>query len=120
MRIAIGRGELDADKNENGVAAIAIILFRLLGAIVAGLLAREVDDLGVRSEQLDFGDVRTFFGESETSGVRSKHLRHFLVIALAEEVGVADGLAGQGKVKGKRGRSEKQARHENCGDPTAG
>jgi hypothetical protein len=50
LRIAIGRGEFDADENEKGVAAVAIILLCLLGVIVAGLLARDVDDLRVRCE----------------------------------------------------------------------
>src|SRR5258708_16547321 len=90
FRVAISRGEFDANENEKGVAAVAIILLRLLSAIVAGLLARDIDDLCVRCEQLDFRDVRAYFREGETLGVGIEHRSHFFVITLAKEISFAD------------------------------
>src|SRR5260370_38042925 len=89
FKIAISRGEFDADENEKGVAALAIILLRLLSAIVAGLLARDIDDLCGRREALDFGDLRADFRESETVGGGIERLSHLVGITLSDEVGFA-------------------------------
>jgi hypothetical protein len=37
-------------------------------------------------------------------------------VALAEEIGFADGLVGQGSVEGEGGRGQKRSSDEDCGD----
>src|SRR5205807_1821232 len=49
----VGRCEFNADPNANEVAAILVILPGLLCAIARGILMGELDNLCVRSKQLD-------------------------------------------------------------------
>jgi len=115
----VGGGEVDTDAHLDRVAARFVVFLRLLRAVAESVLSRVPHDLSEGREEFDFGDIRPGFRQRQVASILREKRRGFVVIALAEEVGVADGLAGQRKVKGKRGRSEKQARHENCGDPTA-
>jgi hypothetical protein len=97
----IGLREENFDVDDNGFILGAMLLRGLLGAVVhplAGLLNEKGE--GARN---DGRDVRAGFGPGQKNGVAIQEPGHGLVVALAEEIGFADGLVGQGSVEAKVG-----------------
>jgi hypothetical protein len=68
--------------------------------VLAGLL----DNKSERSEDSDGGDVRTGFWRLQELCIFVEESGHGLVASLAQEIGFADGLVGQGSVEGEDGR----------------
>ncbi len=73
----------------------------LLGTVTGGMLAGLLDEQCKRGEHSDGRDVRTSFRRLQELCVFIEEGGHGFVTALAEEVGFADGLVGEG-----RGESE--------------
>ena len=72
----------------------------LLGAVTGGVLAGLLDEYSERSEESDRDNVRTGFRRLQKPCVFVEESGHGFVTALAEEIGSADGLIGQGSVEG--------------------
>jgi len=98
---AIGIGELDLHDDSYEFGLIAMIESRLLGAVTRGVLARLLDEKSEGSEESDGGNVRAGFRRREEFCVFVEESGHGVVMALAEEVGFADGLVGEGRVEGE-------------------
>jgi hypothetical protein len=107
--------EENLDVDDNGFILGAMLLRGLLGTVVhplAGLL----NEKGEAGKECDRRDVRAGFGPGQKNGVAIQEPGHGLVVALAEEIGFADGLVGQGSVEGEGGRGQKRSSDEDCGD----
>jgi hypothetical protein len=61
---------------------------------------------GERCEESDGSDVGAGLGWGEIRGVLVEEAGQGFIVALAEEVGFADGLIGQGAVESKGGRGQ--------------
>ena len=107
---AVRIGELDLHNDSYKFGLIAMIECRLLGAVTRSVLAGLLDEKSERSEEGDGGDVRTGFRRRKESGVFVEESGHGAVMALAEEVGFADGLVGEGRVEGDGWLAEQQSR----------
>ena len=113
--LAVGVGELDVDKYLNDFCAMfAVIDGSLLGAVVADESVREVDGLDEGGVERDRRDVRAGFGRLEEFCVFGEQAPEGAVVALAEEVGFADGLLGERGVEGEGGRCEEQGGGKDC------
>ena len=111
--VAVGGSELDADAKENGVGVRVVVRGSLLRAVTAGVCARMFNDLSVGSEELDFRNARTFLRGGKRMNIRLQGRGGFVVVALAEEIGFADGLVGKRKLEreclgGQEKRQEKR------------
>jgi hypothetical protein len=84
----------------------------LLGAVAGGVLAGLLDEKSERGEKSDGGDVRARFGRRKETCVFVEEIGHGFVVALAEEVGFADGLVREWAIEGEGGWREKQGCHE--------
>jgi hypothetical protein len=87
---------------------IAMIERGLLGAVTGRVLAGLLDEKSERSEESDGGNVRTSFRRREEFCVFIEKSGHSFVTPLAEEIGFANGLVGQGSVEGEGGRRQQQ------------
>lgn len=84
----------------------------LLGAVAGGVLAGLLDEKSERGEKRDGGDVRASLGKRKETCIFVEEIGHGFVVALAEEVGFADGLIGEWAVEGEGGWSEEQGCRE--------
>ena len=98
--IAIGGCEFDADLEKESVSATAIVGSSLLGAVAGGVLAGVGNDLRVRSEQVDFGDVGALVRKRKRAGIELEKVGGFLIVTLTEEIGFADGDVGKWDFEG--------------------
>jgi len=103
---SVGVSEFDGDSDAEAVSDLAVVTGGVLGAVAEGALAGKLDGLSVRSKQFDGGNPGTGFGNGEMAAVFVEKLGGFFVTTLAEKVGFADGVIGQGAVesKGRRGQ----------------
>ena len=92
--------ELDLNDDSHKFGLIAMIESGLLGAVTGGVLAGLLDEYSERSEESDRDNVRTGFRRLQKPCVFVEERGHGFVTALAEEIGFADGLIGQGSVEG--------------------
>ena len=97
--IRIGKLDLNYDPYE--FALVAMVERRLLSTVTGSVLAGLLDEKGEGSEESDRGDVGTRFRWQKEFRVFVEERGHRLVMALAEEIGFADGLVGQGCVEGE-------------------
>jgi hypothetical protein len=95
---------LNEDSHEFGL--IAVIESGLLGAVTGGVLAGLLDEKSKRSEHGDGGDVGPGFGRRQEFCVFVEESGHGFVTTLAEEIGFANGLIGQGSVEGDDRQAE--------------
>lgn len=107
LQSAIGGSEIDANANENRIGSGVIVLGRLLGTVAHAVDARPLDELRIRRVKLDLGDIRPGFGGRQGLEIRSKKVGRAFVVALAKEVGVADGFVGEGRLKREDGQCQK-------------
>ena len=112
---AIGLGKLNLDDDADDFFLIAVILLGLLGAVVHDALAGELGDESERSEESDRRDIGTGFGHREQLCVFRKQVGEVLSVALAEEIGFADGFFGEGSGHGKGRRRQQQDSYEKAG-----
>ena len=103
---------MDFNGNLDRLILTAVIEPGLLGAVVADVLAGELSELGERSEKGNGGDVGAGFGHGEKLNVTGQE---GCIVALAEEIGFADGLVGEGSIKGRGGQSPTKS-HEEAGE----
>jgi hypothetical protein len=96
-------GKLDLNDDSHEFGLIAMIECGLLGAVTGGVLAGLLDEKGEGSEESDGGDVGTRFQWRKEFRVFVEESGHRFVMALAEEIGFADGLIGEGRVEGEGG-----------------
>src|SRR5258708_522352 len=73
----------------------------------------ELSKNGERREESYGRDVRAGLGRREIPGVFVEETSKGFIAALAEEVGFANGLVGQGSVEGEGGRRQQQGCGEN-------
>jgi len=104
--------ELDLNDDSHKFGLIAMIESGLLGAVTGGVLAGLLDEYSERSEESDRDNVRTGFRRLQKPCVFVEESGHGFVTALAEEIGFADGLIGQGSVEGEGGGRKQQERQE--------
>jgi len=100
------------DDNSYGFLLVAVIECGLLGAVAGAVLAGELGNEGERRKEGDGSDVRAGLGRRENPGVLVEETSEGFIAPLAEEVGFANGLVGQGSVKGEGRRREQQ----DCGE----
>ena len=98
--VGIGRCEFDSDLEKESVSATVIVGSSLLGAVTGGVLAGVGNDLRVRSEQVDFGDVRALVRKRKGAGVELEKVGGLLIVTLTEEIGFADGDVGKWDFEG--------------------
>jgi hypothetical protein len=91
--------------DSDGFLLAAVVERGLLRAVAEGVLTGELGKNGERREESDGRDVWAGLGRREIPGVFVEETRKGFVAALAEEIGFADGLVGQRRVKGERGWS---------------
>src|SRR6266550_3349882 len=91
----------------------------LLGAVTGRVLAGLLDEKSERSEESDGSNVRTSFRRREEFCVFIEKSGHSFVTPLAEEIGFANGLVGQGSAEGQGGRRQQQGYGEERGDGTS-
>jgi len=112
LECAVGWGEIDPDADEDAILLAAVVLGGLLRAVADGLTAGGFNELNVGGIDLDLRDEGAFvwFGQQAEIGVKEGN--GGLIVALAEEVGFADGFVGKGSVEGERGRGQEQSDRE--------
>jgi len=114
LESAVGGSEIDADANANGVGGGAIVLRSLLSAVADAVQARALHELRVGSVELDLRDVRAGLGRREGPEIAEKKVGSRLIMALAEEVGIADGFVGEGRLQGEGRWDEEQSCSKDC------
>jgi hypothetical protein len=80
---------------------VTIVLVGLLRTVANGTPARGFDCLDVGSVNLDFRDEGTGVRLGQKSQIEAEEGESRLIVALAEEIGFADGLVGERNVKGR-------------------
>jgi len=110
--IAISGGEINGDGDAKGVAKSAILLRGILSAVAESALAGKIHDFGVGSEKLDGGDPRPGFRRGKVLTIFLEELLSDFIVALAEEIGFANGFVGKGHVHGERRRRKKDCGRE--------
>jgi len=100
VMVGIGGCEFYSDLEKESVSATVIVGSSLLGAVAGGVLAGVGNDLRVRSEQVDFGDVRALVRKRKRAGVELEKVGGFLIVTLTEEIGFADGDVGKWDFEG--------------------
>src|ERR1700674_3535851 len=98
---AIRAGEKDFDGDFDGFRMRTVIQRGLLRAVVSAERVRVVNELGERREKCDRTDVGTGFWRRNVLGIFVKEAREGSVVALAEEIGFADGFVGERGLKGE-------------------
>ncbi len=116
---AIRIRQLDLNKDEHEFFLTAVIVQSLLGTVVADVTVGILDKLDERRQESDRGDIRTGLGRWGVLNVFTQDRRKSSVVALAEEVGFADGLIGEGSVDGKSGQGNTKG-HEEAGGKSKG
>src|SRR5467141_4802573 len=104
----IGIRQKDLDDDFYGFLLAAVIECGLLGAVAGALFTGELGNEGERRKQSDGRDVGAGLGRRENPGVLVEETSKGFIAPLAEEVGFANGLVGQGSVKGEGRRREQQ------------
>ena len=95
---AVSRGQLDLNDNSHNLHPTAVIEAGLLSAVVADAALGELRELREWSEKSNRRDVGPGPGSRERLDVFAQER---CIVALAEEIGFADGLVGQRRVKGE-------------------
>src|SRR6266852_6243727 len=118
---AVGVGKKDFDGDFDGFLMAAVIQCGLLRAVVSDERVRIVNELSERGEQCDRANIRTGFWRREVLGIFVKEARECAIVALAEEIGFADGFVRQRGVEGegrrnqkKSGEDERESRSPEC------
>src|SRR6266852_1926820 len=109
-------GKLDLNNDPYEFALVAMIERSLLSTVTGSVLAGLLDEKGEGSEESDRGDVGTRFRRRKEFRVFVEESGHRFVMALAEEIGFADGLVGERRVEGERGRRQECSSDKNCSD----
>lgn len=104
----VGVGEANGDLDLDRFPQMAVIKLSLLRTVVGGLLAGEKNSLSERSEAGDEGDVRSGTRNGQLLRVFFEGFGKGFVVALAEEVGFADGLFGERSVEGGERLNEEE------------
>jgi len=98
----------------HGFFLAAVVELGLLGAIADGVLAGELGEESEGSKEGDRGDVGASFGGGKALRVLVKETREGFIVALAEEIGLANSGVGKRRIEGERGRREKRRCQECC------
>jgi len=114
---AIRIREMDLHTDSYEFALVAMIKSSLLSAVTGGVLAGLLDHKSERSEEGDGIDVRAGLRRRKEFCIFVEESSHGLVAALAEEIGFADSLVGEGRVEGERVGHEKQCSEEREAGP---
>ncbi len=109
---AVGVSEFNSDSDAEAVSDLAVVTGGVLGAVAEGALAGKLDGFSVGSKQFHGRNPGTGFGNGEVAAVFIEKLGGLFIAALAEEVGFADGLIGQGAVESKGGRGQQEGGRE--------
>jgi len=115
---AIRSGQVDFDSDLDGlIAAAAVVEEGLLRTVVADVAVGEQRELRERSEKNDGRNVRPGLRRGKMPGVLVEETCDGSIMALAEEVGFADGFVGEGSVE-SRGEQRFTKNQEQTGDET--
>ena len=105
---AIGWSKLNLHQDSDNLRLAAMIELGLLGAVVHRALAGQLGEESKRRQESDRRNVWARVGRREESHVFAEKLSEVLVIALAEEIGLANGFGREGSVKSEGGRHEQE------------
>src|SRR5258708_7964051 len=106
---AVGVGKKDFDGDFDGFLMAAVIQCGLLLAVVSDERVRIVNELSKRGEKCDRADIRTGFWRWQALGIFVEETHERTVMALAEEIGFADGFVRQRGVEGEGRRNQKKS-----------
>ena len=109
-KCAIRRGKLDFDEDFDQLFLPEMIEAGLLSAVAADAVLGELSELREWGEKSNGRNVGAGLGRREKLDVFAQV---GCIMALAEEIGFADGLVGQGTVESESGRNKQQCRSEN-------
>src|SRR5713226_1699965 len=98
---AIGIRQIDLNGDLDGLIVAAVIEKGLLGAVVTDVVAGELSELREGSEKGNGRDMRAGLGRREKLDVFAQER---CIVALAQEIGFADGFVGERSVEGECGR----------------
>jgi len=101
---AIRIRQLDFNEDEHEFFLTAMIVQRLLRAVVADVPVGVFHKLDEGRQESDGRNIRTRLGRREILDVFAQYRRVSSVVALAEEISFTDGLVGEGCVKGRSGQ----------------
>lgn len=97
---AIGIGEVDVNEDFDEILAPSMVKTRLLGAVVADVAIGKEGKLDEGSEEGDGRNMGTGMWRREMPCVFVEKARDGSVMALAEEIGLADRFVGEDGVEG--------------------
>jgi|ERR1700737_2970964 len=92
---------MDFDGDLDDFRMGTIVKQRLLRAVSANVIVGGLGECRVRGEQGDRRDVRTGFGDWEIPGIVVQEMKESLIVALAEEIGFANGFIGERSIVGE-------------------
>jgi hypothetical protein len=98
---AISWSKLNFHKDSDNLRLAAMIELGLLGAVVHRALAGQLGEESKRRQESDRRNVGARVGRREESYVFAEKVSEVLVIALAEEIGFANGFGGKGSIHGE-------------------
>jgi len=110
---AIGIRELDFNEDEHEFFLAAVIVQRLLRAVVADVSVGVLHKLNEGRQEGDGRNIRTGLGRREILDVFAQYRRVSSVVALAEEISFTDGLVGERSVK--RGGGQRHTKNQKQG-----
>jgi len=115
---AIRIRELDFNEDEHEFFLAAVIVQRLLRAVVADVPVGVLHKLDKGRQESDGRNIRTGLGRREILDVFAQYRRVSSVVALAEEIGFTNGLVGERSVK--RGGGQRHTKNQKqAGDETS-
>jgi len=88
--LTVGWGELNVEADDDGVRMRVIVGCGLLCTVACGLRVGIVNDLRIRSEQANFGDVWPALGSGQRVNVRLECGLCGGVVVLAKEISFTD------------------------------
>jgi len=110
---AIRIGQLDFNEDEYEFFLAAVIVQRLLRAVVADVPVGVLHKLDEGRQESDGRNIRTGLGRREILDVFAQYRRVSSVVALAEEISFTDGLVGERSVK--RGGGQRHTKNQKQG-----
>ena len=111
----IRSSELDVDEDLDEILLTLMVKTGLLGAVVPDVAIREEGELDKGSEEGDGRNIGTRIRRREVPCVFVENARNGSVMALAEEIGFADGFIGEDGVEGGSwgsGQTKRQKQHD--------
>jgi len=111
---AVAGGEVDANADVKMISMAAIVQCGLLDAVARGATAGSFEDLRVGSVDLNFGDVGAIVRGGKGAEIGREERVGGLVVALAKEVGLADGFVGEWGVKSTERLDDEESSDGQC------